>query len=245
MKEATLNRIGIVASIVGAVATLAYLLRKPGGAAAVIAGGSPGPAGAPGIGLPGPAGPPGAASTAPGGEGVPGAPAATSGSGTPPPGSLYQFFLGSFAPQPGRYTSISSNLGPGADLGKSAAARPQPGTSQNGSCGCSGAAGCNGKPGRCANTPASYAYPDGAGACVSTTHGRLVRAMDRCKPGWLDSEVDHLVGATQYVPPGSEPNIGWYTDYLYSASRVIPGTVPDAKDEQWPNWVPSSRFGAA
>jgi hypothetical protein len=103
MKETTGTRIGIVASIIGAIAAIIYLMR--GNAPALVqaiqgAAGSPGTAG-----TPGPVGAAGAAGTA-GPTGITGATGTAGAAGAPGP-----------AGTPGSAGMASSNVIPGSDLG--------------------------------------------------------------------------------------------------------------------------------
>jgi hypothetical protein len=241
MDEKTATRIGIVASIVGAVGAIAYLLSKPPAGGVQGAAGIPGPAGAPGIGIPGTAWLPGMqqAAEAPAGAGAPGAPAATVAEVTPSGSTLNQYFVSQFFPagtdSPYTTGAINSNLGPNLDLMKryaaDAAASIAAGAGNgagNGSCGgCKGSGGrgggCGG--GSCPNTPGPLLFPDGQGSCASTTQGRLIDSMNRCESGVSDKSLSNMLG-----------NVGWWPQ--------IPGIIPEAKFASILA-VPPSMFGAS
>jgi hypothetical protein len=247
MNEQMIKRIGFAASIVGAVGALVYLVRKP--PASGLAG-PPGPAGAPGAtyGIPGATsaiGGPGGATVTPGtaglaaaadaplGAGVPGAPAATVQDVTPSGQSLNQYFASQFYLPEGANVyltgPINSNVPPGWDLTKSGG---NGNGAAKGGCGCGG--GCSGSAGRgcgggtCPNQPEGLRYPDGAGACASTTIPRLQKSMDQCSKGSTQASLNNMMGS-----------IGWWP--------LIPGDVGSPGPAQWAdaNYVGPSRFGAA
>ena len=243
MEEKTIVRIGIVASIVGAVGAIAYILSKPPAA---------GPAGPPGAsGLPGETGGPGlaAAATSTAGAGVPGAAA------TPPPTpsgqSLTQYFVSQFFPAAAAApsTAITSNVPPSWDLTKrtTPSGKVNGGGAGNGHCGCSGGLGgaCGGAcgSGRCPNQPAALNFPDGAGACAATTVGRLQVGMDKCQPGNLSDAALNMVGNTQSW--SDSPDFALFQQSVEHSLASIPGAVPTAKFSSTPNAVPPSRFGAS
>jgi hypothetical protein len=229
MEQKAMERIGIVASIIGAVGAIVYILRKP-----TVAVGPIGPAGAPGAayGIPGVTGPVGAVETpgaglepaaaAPAGAGVPGAPAATVQGVTPTGQSLNEYFVSQFyQPSGGPYSTgaINSNVPPSLDLMKQFGIDAAGGGGTgNGAgkagCGCSGGRGgsggrgCGG--GRCPNQPGALMFHDGSGSCASTTTGRLQGSMDKCEPGNLGAFMGNLPG-----------NVGWWPG--------IPGPIPDQK----------------
>src|SRR5262252_7800027 len=140
MTEHTAARIGIVASIIGAVGALAYLFKKT----API--GTPGESGAPWIGLPGPASLPGLdmAADSPAGAGAAGGPAVSPAEITPDHATINQYFNQQFSSDgPYPNTVIQSNLPPASSWPRGSFEAPAP-PLQKGGCGCSGAVGCNG-----------------------------------------------------------------------------------------------------
>lgn len=224
MDDKTINRIGIAASIVGAVGAIAFLIRRPisgapgqtgatgpAGAATTIVGA----AGTPGSpGLPGTAGAAGAAGE-PGAVGAPG-PAAASNSipgsdlgGTPGVSYITQYFVSQFYPPPAgtlRPDTLTYNTPPRADLGKQymgvASSQPKKG------CGCGGKkSGCGGGCGgasKCPNAAPPFSYPDGAGGCLSSTYGRLIDSIEKCVPGYADSALSNMA-STMYFGYDTTP----------------------------------------
>lgn len=215
MTEHTAGRIGIAASIVGAVGALVYLLRGP----------QPGPQGAPGpagVGTPGTAGLPGTAGAA-GGTGAPGPPG-TAGpanpndvpgagagdaivniGGSPTLQSLTQYFVQSFYPPSSpqlRPGVLTSNVPPASDLGKKymGASSPDPkpscGSGGAGGCGCGGGGGKGKK--SCPNSAPPFEFTDGGGGCLSSTYGRLVESMNKCDPGFADRMLKSIASNIQY-----------------------------------------------
>ncbi len=233
------KRIGIVASVVGAVGALVYLLR---GDQATILQAVTGQGGAPGIGI---AGTPGAAGAmgsigAVGAAGVDGVPGRD---GTSPSlDALNAYYASAFTPVTGPYPNdLSYNLPPALDLDKSLQLI-QPSSGGDG-CGCGGSCGsgggCSSKSGKCPNAAAPIAFPDGSGACASTTVGRLQQSMDSCVPDNLQLALANMIGSTQYYGVDSTPDFSAFqlsvADSLSQLAPIYPGT----------NLVPQSRFGAS
>jgi hypothetical protein len=254
MNEETGKRIGIVASVIGAVGAIAYLLRKP---PANGANGATGPAGAPGFGIPGIPGAAGAAGLAgaagtvgaagaagvAGLAGAAGVAGAAGDPGTPSQADLSAFFVNQFAPPPaGLYSSdIASNLPPSLDLSKYMALLPASPGGSKGGCGCGGGkstgGGCGG--GKCPNAGGPLAYLDGMGSCASTTIGRLQSSMDQCVPDNLPNSLLNMIGNTQYYGIDAPPDL---SVFQASVSQAI-GSGGEL--QFFPEFVPASRFGAS
>lgn len=239
MKDETIGRIGIVASIVGAVGAIAYLVRgsQPGAAGAQGYAGAQGTSGVAGVaGAPGGAGAPGTAGAA-GAAGTPGAPG-TAGpatvntvpggnvpGGTPTQQTLNEYFVSQFFPPPNgqlRPDILTSNVSPFSDLGKrfmsifSAA----PSTGAKSGCGCGGhkkKGGCGGNS-KCANASAPYRFSDGAGGCMSSSYGALSNAMEECVPGFTDSALKNMASNVMYYGYDTPPSIGDINAAIYGVS---------------------------
>lgn len=227
MESNTITRIGIVASVVGAVGAIAYLLRGP----------DVGPQG-----VPGPAG-----TGAPGGPGLPGTAGAAGATGVPgPPGTrgaandntvpgtsdaivniagditsmqsvtqnfLSQFFPPSYGPRP---PVLTNNVPPAFDLGKLymgvMAQDPDAshGSATHGGCGCKGkpkSGGCGGGASNCPNAPPPYRFTDGAGGCMSSSYGRLIDSMEKCQPDFVNAMVKNMASNMMYYGYDT-PNVG-------------------------------------
>lgn len=216
MDDKTIGRIGIAASIVGAIGALAYLARGNPLPATIIgpAGGSglPGPGGAPGLagatGSPGAAGADGVPGT-PGTPGIPGADGAPGtvaferqGSPSLETSNLYMVY-GFEVPENGqlRPDVLTYNAPARSDIGKSymgldnAARQPA-----KGGCGCGGhkkSGGCGGG-GNCPNAGPAFSFVDGAGGCFSSSYPRLVSAMEKCQPGFIERQMQNMAGVVMY-----------------------------------------------
>lgn len=251
MQEKTWQRVGIGASIVGAVAGLAFLLKKGGGTTVVTAGTpySPTPgmvesSGTQGVGIPGPPGQTGA----PGETGATGSQAglaAAAGPVTtfPTPQSLNQYFVSQFFdPSNGMVPRMASNVSPSLDQSKMPdQAEGGNGSSQSGGCGCGSKAaggGCGG--GRCPNQPPPLRFPDGAGACASTTVRRLQLSMDRCVPENLQLAALNMMGNVQY---GTNPDPNLFFAAVQRSLHRGGSPIPTAEGSMAPNHVGPSRFG--
>lgn len=222
MEEKTVTRIGIIASVIGAVGALAYLIR--GGPQAVYLTGGPGMgpanAGTPGTpGLPGTAGAAGAAG-APGTPGpagmntVPGTGDAITNIDNSTMQTVTQNFLSQFFPPAAgpRPTLLSYNAPIASDLGKLYMGEMGKDAAKSGGksgCGCGGGkkGGCGGHK-NCPNAQPPYKFTDGAGGCMSSSYGALVEAMEKCAPGFTDAMVKNMASNTQYygydTPDGAD-----------------------------------------
>jgi hypothetical protein len=216
MAEETTKRIAIIASIIGAVGAIVYLLKGDrgtvqqilsGGGSGTI--GGPGPAGAPGAagagGAAGAAGAPGAA----GGAGAPGAAGGVGPAGpagvSPSLADLAAFFNSGFGVDPGTpVPSIFSNLPPGLDLTKAAGELP----TGNGGGGCGGCGGCGGGAGKCPNLQPAIKFVDGRGSCMNSGTVRLQQSMDRCAPGNVEKAAYNNQGNMMYMGLANyDPNV--------------------------------------
>lgn len=247
MQEKTWQRIGIGASIVGAVVGLAYLMKKTGVTNIITAPYSPTPGMNPGVatqgvGIPGIPG-----SGAPGDTGATGSQAglAAAAAGpvttSPTPQTLNQYFVAQFFnPSTAMKPRMASNVPPFLDPSTVPA-----GVNGNGSqsgCGCgsqTAGSGCGG--GRCPNQPPPLRYPDGAGSCASTTVPRLQRSLNKCVPDNLPAAAVNMMGNVQYGNPDANLFFAAVQQGLYRIPLPVPGTV----DPQSVNRVGPSRFGAS
>jgi hypothetical protein len=204
MENKTFGRIGIVASIVGGVGALVYLMRG----SAVGAAGAPGAPGPAGTGTPGSAGAPGTAGAAgaPGAPGLPGTagPAgpngvtgagAGSGSSQPTINDITQYFVSQFYPPSSddlKPATLTYNSPPLKNMG--AAGTPE----KKAGCGCGGSCGGKKKGGSCPNAAPPFGFNDGAGGCISSSYARLIESMNRCSPGFTDNMVRNMASNVQY-----------------------------------------------
>lgn len=269
MQEKTWQRIGIGASIVGAVVGLAYLLKK-GGGMTVVAGvpysptpGMGGGVATQGVGIPGVPGPTGA----PGETGATGSQAglqaaaaapstlAAAAAASPTPQTLTQYFVDQFFnPSASWAPRMTSNVPPSLDPSKAATGSAViasaggngsggGGNGSQGGCGCSSGAaggGCGG--GRCPNQPSPIRFPDGAGSCASTTTTRLQRSMNKCVPDNLPGAAINMMGNTQFGP---NPDANLFFSVVQQGLSRIPLPVPGTVDPLSVNRVGPSRFGAS
>ena len=257
MQEKTIQRVGIVASIVGAVAGLAYLLSK-GGSTVVTSGapfsptpGDSGGIGAGSIGIPGPPGVPGVDGS-PGAAGLAAAANSAGNSGylgggstgiqSPSNETLNQYFADQFfGPSTVVAPAYISNIPPNLDPTKAASGGGANGDGFKTGCGCGGGGGaCGG--GCCPNTPPGLQFPDGAGSCAATTITRLQRSMNKCKPGNLPAQALNMISNTQY---GDNPDLNLFWFALQQRLDRLPRPVSDASGSDVPNMAPRSRFGAS
>lgn len=224
MTDHTISRIGIAASIVGAVGAIAYLIKgSPGGPQGAQGyAGAPGTTGAVGMaGAPGGAGANGTAGAA-GGAGAPGPPGTqgpaasndvTGGNvpgGTPTQTTLNEYFVNSFYPPASgqlRPDVLTYNASPFSDLGKRfmsiLGAQPK----AKSGCGCGGhkKGGCGGGGSKCGNAAPPYGFVDGAGGCLSSSYEALENAMNNCVPGFAGKMVENMATVVMYYGYDSNP----------------------------------------
>jgi hypothetical protein len=282
MESITWARVGIVASVVGAVGALAYLLRggkestgagpvgvsgqywpsvagigtgAPALPGTVVQAGVAGPAGAPGAA--GAPGVPGQAVTGPAGAtGIPGATGPTGETGaigpagvTPSLPAIQSGWLSTLQiPASGTIVSnpLTTNLPPTLDPAKfwgvAGVGKPA-----NGGCGCGGSNGCGGgcdgaKRGQCPNAAGPLGFPDGRGACISTSPGKLQQAMDQCKPGNLESSLRDVM--QQFVYFGGTPSDSDWSTFAQGFGNML-SNQPTPLNLGQTLHVPPSRFGAS
>lgn len=215
MTSETWGRIGIVASIVGAVGAIAYLLKSGQLPQIVVTGVSSGGQGTGGVdtggtvgnGVSGPAGAPGQAGAA-GAPGAPGAAGAGGAQGAPGPtgpfpsaSDIAAAFNAMFqAPQNGSpVSSIWSNIPPRLDPARAAGTIAMP--ASDGGCGCGGGGGCGGcgQSPKCPNLQPPLRFVDGRGGCAASTTTSLVASMDRCRPGGQQTALYNMQGNFAYM----------------------------------------------
>jgi hypothetical protein len=263
MTEGT-KRIGFIATVVGAIGAIVYLLRGESKPSAVIAT-NPSPWGAaplpalPGIagysavpdspisgsGTPGTPGAPGTGGGQPG-DTVSTVPASTPG-GTPPLETINNYYTSTFTGATEVPSGLVSNLPPDSDLTKylmGMAPGPLPFGGGGGGCGCKGGNGgcdCGGGKcgGKCPNVQAPFNFPDGATACASMTPGSLIASMNQCSPGFAQRDAGNVssnlfIAAIDTPPDWTE----LYQQIAVARSVAAPLPVPGIA-------APPSRWGAA
>jgi hypothetical protein len=152
-------------------------------------------------------------------------------------GSVIDLFLqifdtGGSGPSVPQYQT--SALAPRSDLQKySAIESPKPAGAGRG-CGCGGGCGgCGGNGGPCYNKPAPAIYPDGSGACLSSTIGTLSANQSNCGgPGNIEQQMSNMRSNLRYDS---------ITTGIYDQAATVP-RMPGLDDFLA---IPVLRFGAA
>jgi hypothetical protein len=247
MSEETTKRITIIASILGAIGAIVYLLRgNPTVVAQVLGGGSSGLIGG-GMGTPGAAGAAGApgAGGSPGASGAPGVPGAAGAPGaagttgaTGPQGiapsiaDVNNYYNQGFSPTAGDPVSaLWSNVPPRLDLDRASMTM-----TPNGNGGCGGGCGGCGSSSKCPNLQPAIKFVDGRGGCMNSTKSSLQRSMDKCSPGNLDRGAYNLQGNLFTAGYANyDPNAVW--NGMFNVIENIPRLGN-------PEYTGVTRFGA-
>jgi hypothetical protein len=127
--------------------------------------------------------------------------------------------------------SLTGNLPPSADVMKAlqnyadgqAGGPGGPGGTggAGGGCGCGcGNGGGQSKP--CTNAPASATFPDGRGACLSSTPGTLTQSMEACSPGFNQKALDNMLSNTKYMSIVSNGSIPSFLSDVYNMNGFRP-----------------------